>query len=95
MFDCHFNKETSKQPKEFTTDPFNIAIETEEIEDPICIHLHWVQSMQHDYWGFSRRRGKTFVTRPVSPPTTSSYWRTDTATFIGYRRVLIAMVTIA
>lgn len=65
------------------TDPFYIAIKTKEIEDPVCIHLQWVQSMQHDDRRLARRRRKASITWPLSSPTTLSDWWTYTATFIG------------
>lgn len=83
------------------TDPLHIAIETEDVEDPVCVHLQRVQSIQHDNGRLSvaailaRRRGRGSVAWPVASPTTPSHWWTHATTFIGRRSIalIIAMVT--
>lgn len=81
--------------------PLHIAVQTEDVEDPVSVHLHGVQAIHHDNGRLGvgavlpgrRRRGS--VTRPVTPRTTSSHWWAHSAAFVGWRTItlIIAMVT--
>ena len=84
------------------TDPLYVAIETEDVEDPVGVHLDGLQSVQHYDRGLSvapvlpRRRGRGSVVWPVvGPPSTPSHWWTHAATLIGRGSValVVAMVT--
>ncbi len=83
------------------TDPLYVAIETEDVEDTVCVHLDGVQSVHHDNRRLSmaavlargRRRGS--VAWPVVSSSTASHWVTHAATLIGRRSkaLIISVVT--
>lgn len=79
-------------------DPLHVAIETEDVEDAVCVHLLGVQAVQHDHRRLCvaavlpRRRGRGPVAGPVAPSTAASHRRTHAATFIPVALV-ITMVT--
>ncbi len=83
------------------TDPLHVAIETEDIEDTVCVHLVRVQSVQHDNWRLrmatilARRRGRRSIAWPIASSSTPSHWWTHAATLIGWGSValVVAMVT--
>lgn len=88
----------AKRSLQLNTHPLHIAIETEDIEDAVCVHLLGVQAVQHDNRRLSmatilsRRRGRGPITRSIASSPTSSHWWTHAATFISIA-LIITMVT--
>lgn len=82
------------------THPLHIAIEAEDIEDAVCVHLLGVQAVQHDHRRLgmasilSGRRGRGPITRSIASATTSSHWWTHAATFVSIA-LIVSMVTAA
>lgn len=88
----------AKKSLQFITHPLHVAIETEDIEDAVCVHLLRVQAIQHDNGRLgvaailSGRRGRGPITRSIASSTTSSHWWTHAATFISIA-LIVSMVT--
>lgn len=84
-----------------STHPLHVAVQTEDVEDPVGVHLHGIQSVHHDHGRLGvgavlpGRRGRGSITWPVTPCTTSSHWWTHAAAFVGRRTItlIVAMVT--
>ena len=80
------------------THPLDIAIETEDIEDSVCIHLESLQAVHHDNGGvcvstvLARGRGRGSIAwgTVAAAPTTPSHWWAHTASLVG--RWAIALV---
>lgn len=83
------------------TDPLHVSIETEDVEDPVCVHLGRVEPVSHNdrrvgvgavFAGRWRRRP---VTRPVAPAAAPPHRGAHPTALIGRGPValLVAMVT--
>lgn len=91
-------RKTNKQTNMY---PLYVAIETEDIEDTVGVHLDRVQSVHHDHRRvgvgtiFARRRWRGSVARPVASSSAPSHRRTHPATLVGWGPValVIAVVT--
>lgn len=83
------------------TDPLYVAVQTEDVEDAVCVHLQRFQPVNHDDRRISvsavlaRRRWRRSVARAVAPPPAPSHRRTHAATLIGRRAIalVVAVVT--
>lgn len=83
------------------TDPLHVSIETEDVEDPVCVHLSRVEPVGHDHRRVCvgavlpgrRRRGP--VARPVAPPPAAPQGGAHAAALVrrGPVALLVAMVT--
>lgn len=100
---AHFSDTCFLPAKQRDTDtnPLYIAIETEDIEDTVGIHLEGIQSIHHDHWRVSvgtilaRWRGRWPIAWPVASSPSPSHWWPHTPTFIGWGSValIVAVVT--
>lgn len=46
---CSISRLTDILDQNLKTYPLHIAVQTEDVEHPVCIHLCWVQTIHHDH----------------------------------------------
>lgn len=85
-----------------STYPLHVAVQTENVEDSVGIHLGWVEAVHHDDWRLcvgavlSRgRRGRAVLSSVplVWPTPTRAHWRPDTPSLI-VAIIMVAMITL-
>lgn len=85
-----------------STYPLHVAVQTENVEDAVSIHLGWIKTIHHDDWRLCMRavlprgrRGRAILSSIplVWPTSTWTHWRPNTAPLI-VAIVMVSMITL-